>query len=721
MKNFKSFSFKTKSAIYLSICVFFMFVFLYQSKISIKESSLSYLNEISLKNSLSIESGFTYILERLSKSVYLLESDKKLINKNGEYNYKKMLLDLQATSVREHFDALRVAIIDKYGNAITSDNLNKNLSHREFFKKSISGELNISKIIDDVWSGKEIIVFSSPIYFSGDIIGVATIALEMDVVSRLVGLDNSTDNGFSYIKQDDGRIVISTFPSILSKTFKAVLNSHEMISSEVFIDDKKYYIQSKIIKYNNWEVITVLYDFSDGNLVVYSYFFGFLMVLIIFLLFRYFIFLRVVSSNISGKLNEVTGLPKLNLSSNSIITSVNCYAVSFCLKNFDYLKISMTDDELNSLLINVVKVIKEVLLDCVELFHNDKDDFIMLIHLYDEQNLLYKLGIVNKIICADNSSLCLFFGIYKVKDKNEKLHDMVKKSIFVRDIYKFRSSGHFFRNYSSEELNKFLKLSKIESSMLNAFERNEFEFFLQPKICLKSNLVVGSEALVRWFYNGQYVLPSDFIPIFEKNGNIAKLDLYIFEKVCSYLSAMIHFQPDLALPISVNLSRYYIFEPELFDCIKSCLNKYSVPPELIEFEITETAFEQVKDYNLISEIISNLKSIGVKVSLDDFGEGYSSLRFFSTLHFDTIKFDRGFFKRLKSRDIKVISSFVDTAHKLGMKVVAEGIESESQLRIIKNINFDFVQGYLYSKPIPVEDYFKFLKTYNQQDGKSLIH
>ena len=146
MKNFKSFSFKTKSAIYLSICVFFMFVFLYQSKISIKESSLSYLNEISLKNSLSIESGFTYILERLSKSVYLLESDKKLINKNGEYNYKKMLLDLQATSVREHFDALRVAIIDKYGNAITSDNLNKNLSHREFFKKSISGELNISKI-----------------------------------------------------------------------------------------------------------------------------------------------------------------------------------------------------------------------------------------------------------------------------------------------------------------------------------------------------------------------------------------------------------------------------------------------------------------------------------------------------------------------------------------------------------------------------------------------
>lgn len=719
MKICKYIFLNIKPAIYLSICVVLIFLFLYQSKRNLEASSLNYLNEISLKNAISIESGLTYILDRLSKAVHLVESDKELISTNGKYNYKKMLLDLQATSVREHFDALRVAIIDRDGNAITSDHLNKNLSHRDFFKKSLSGELNISKIIDDVWSGNEIIVFSSPIYLSGDIIGVATIALEMDAVSRLVGLDNSTDNGFSYIKQDDGRIVFSTFPSVLSKALKAVLNSHQVISNEVFIGEKKYYIHSKKIKYNNWQVFTVMYDFSGSNLVYYLYYFCFFMVLVIFLIFRYVIFSKVVSSDVNGKLNKITHLPKLDFLSNNTRPNVNGFVVSFCFKNYDYLKISMADEEFNLLFNNVVKIIKDVLLDYVQLFHNDKDDFVMFINLCNDQRLLRSLEEINKIICADNSSFCLFFGIYKIKEKNEQLHDIVKKSIFVRDIYKFRSAGHFYRNYSSEELNKFLKLSKIESSMLNAFDRNEFEFFLQPKICLKSNLVIGGEALVRWFSNGKYILPSDFIPIFEKNGNIGKLDFYIFDRVCSYLSAMIKFRPDMVLPISVNLSRYYIFDPGLVDCIKSCLIKYSIPPELIEFEITETSFEQVKDYNVISEIIAKLKSIGVKVSLDDFGEGYSSLRFFSTLHFDTIKFDRGFFKSLKSRDIKVISSFVDTAHKLGMTVVAEGIESEAQLRIVKKIDFDFVQGYFYSKPLPVEDYFKFLKAYNQKNDVSL--
>lgn len=714
METLKIYAKKIKLALYLSVCIVFCVYFLSLSNRGIEESSLNYLNEMTLRNALSIESGLTYILERLSQSVRLVESDKELVNPNGEYNYKKMLVDLQATSVREHFDALRVAIIDVDGNAITSDNLNKNLAHRDFFRKSLSGELNVSKIINDAWSENEIIVFSSPIYYSGDIIGVATIALEIDVVSKLVGLDNATEHGFSYIKQDDGKMVISNFSSILTKTFKGIINSHVVFSNEITINGGKYYINSKKIKYNGWEVFTVLNDLSNKNIFKYLYGFAFASVLIIFLFLKYVIFPKLFYSDIDSKFNEVTSLPNLKLLSKDIMVNVNGFVVSFCLKNYDYLKVSITEQELNLLLVKAASVVNNTFLDCVKLFHNGKDDFIMLVNLENEQSLLYKLENINTAFCSQNTSLRLFFGIYKVEEKNEKLHEAIKKSIFVRDIYKFKTTGHFYRNYSKEELNAYLKMSKIEATMISAFDRKEFEFFVQPKICLKSNLVVGGEALVRWFYNGQYVLPSDFIPIFEKNGTISKLDLYIFERVCSYLASMIKFKPDFALPISVNLSRYYIFEPELVDCISSCLNKHSIPPELIEFEITETAFEQVKDYNVLSEIIAKLKDIGVKVSLDDFGEGYSSLRFFSTLHFDTIKFDREFFKNLKSRDIKVISSFVDTAHKLGMKVVAEGVETEAQLKILKKIDFDYVQGYIYSKPLPVEDYFNFLNIYNQK-------
>ncbi|MGL4583037.1 MAG: hypothetical protein ACRCVU_08650, partial [Flavobacterium sp.] len=167
METLKIYAKKIKLALYLSVCVVFCVYFISLSNRGIEESSLNYLNEMTLRNALSIESGLTYILERLSQSVRLVESDKELVNPNGEYNYKKMLVDLQATSVREHFDALRVAIIDIDGNAITSDNLNKNLAHRDFFRKSLSGGLNVSKIINDAWSENEIIVFSSPIYYSG--------------------------------------------------------------------------------------------------------------------------------------------------------------------------------------------------------------------------------------------------------------------------------------------------------------------------------------------------------------------------------------------------------------------------------------------------------------------------------------------------------------------------------------------------------------------------
>ena len=251
---------------------------------------------------------------------------------------------------------------------------------------------------------------------------------------------------------------------------------------------------------------------------------------------KYVIFPKLYYSDIVSKFNEVTSLPNLELLSKDIMVNVNGFVVSFCLKNYDYLKVSMTEQELNLLLVKATSIVNDTFLDCVKLFHNGKDDFIMLVNLEDEQSLLYKLENINTAFCSQNTSLRLFFGIYKVEEKNEKLHEAIKKSIFVRDIYKFRSTGHFYRNYSKEELNAYLKMSKIEATMISAFDRNEFEFFVQPKICLKSNSIQTKYA----YTSGVLILRK---PVLTKSI-IPTLDAY-FNSVESLYAEMKAFKNDV--------------------------------------------------------------------------------------------------------------------------------------------------------------------------------
>ncbi len=243
-----------------------------------------------------------------------------------------------------------------------------------------------------------------------------------------------------------------------------------------------------------------------------------------------------------------------------------------------------------------------------------------------------------------------------------------------------------------------------ENDMEYALENNEFVVYIQPKYDIKNHVLTGGEALVRWNHHTKGFLPPDkFVPLFEKNGFIVDLDMYVFETVCKMQKKWL----DMGLNpvrISVNQSRMHLFKRDYVENLKSIIDKYNVPPELIELEITETiAFESM---DVISDVLNRLHNIGFKISMDDFGSGYSSLNMLKNLDVDVLKIDKGFFEETSNtkRGQDIIESIIDMASKLGIETVAEGVETVEQVELLQGNGCDVAQGYFYAMPMSIEDY-----------------
>lgn len=202
------------------------------------------------------------------------------------------------------------------------------------------------------------------------------------------------------------------------------------------------------------------------------------------------------------------------------------------------------------------------------------------------------------------------------------------------------------------------------------------------------------------------IFPSDFIPLFEQNGNICLLDIYVFEKVCIYLNQCIQEKKEL-IPLSVNLSRVHFKNLNFLRDFSVLKEKYDIPDGLIEIELTESIFFDTPQRELVKNSITEMHRCGFGCSLDGFGVGYSALALLKDFDVDTIKLDRQFFSDItNAKAQKIISGFIRLAENLGIHVVAEGIETQLQIDILHNANCEMVQGYYFSKPLPIPDFEK---------------
>ena len=261
--------------------------------------------------------------------------------------------------------------------------------------------------------------------------------------------------------------------------------------------------------------------------------------------------------------------------------------------------------------------------------------------------------------------------------------------------------------YSSDMTQELKKEQELNALFEASIEHHDFQVFLQPKIRLSDGKLAGAEALVRWLHPQKgMIFPSDFIPVFEKNDNICRLDLYVFEEVCALLNRWRE-EGKGQIPVSVNLSRAHFKNLNFLRAFSGIKKKYQIPDGMIELEVTESTFFDEKQRELVKNSILQMHTYGFLCSLDDFGVGFSSLALLKEFDVDTIKLDRQFFVDIETEKAQsVVASFIGLADNLGIHVVAEGIETNEQLAYLRKVNCDMVQGYVFSKPLPIPEFEK---------------
>lgn len=303
-------------------------------------------------------------------------------------------------------------------------------------------------------------------------------------------------------------------------------------------------------------------------------------------------------------------------------------------------------------------------------------------------------------------NLVLTSGIYVIKPEDKFLSTALDKATLAQ---KSVSDSHksTFAVYDEKFHQRFTAEKEIELQMKGALEKKEFVVYLQPKVNTTDKSIEGAEALVRWNHNGKLIPPSNFIPVFERNGFIVELDFYMYEAVFSMIARWIS-QGKKPCKISVNVSRVHIQKSGFIPRLKRLIKKYGIPTGYVEFELTENMIYE--DFDRFLAIINELRAEGFTVSIDDFGSGFSSLNMLKALPVDVMKLDKEFFLQnsMQARDQTVIAGIIQLGKGLGMKIVSEGVETEEQVSFLKTQDCDYIQGYYFYKPMPVDEFEKLI-------------
>ena len=312
-----------------------------------------------------------------------------------------------------------------------------------------------------------------------------------------------------------------------------------------------------------------------------------------------------------------------------------------------------------------------------------------------------------------------YVGVYEIVDRSVSAESMYNRAYMALESIKgdFRKEiAYYHEEIRNRRIFEITTLDEMDRALLN----NEFVIYLQPQIDVHTKEVVSAEALIRWNKPGRGIVPpSEFIPLFENNGMIAKLDYQVWELACRQLYIWKN-EGFEERSISVNISAKDFYLSDLYDSITGLVERYKVNPKNLKLEITETAF--VLDVKKQMSLVRRLQEYGFIIEIDDFGSGYSSLNSLKDICVDVLKMDMKFFEKTDETDRaeKIVRSVIRLANELGMPVIAEGVETIEDVEMLERVGCQIIQGYYFSKPLSVPDYEKFLKGYKYGDMDKII-
>lgn len=389
----------------------------------------------------------------------------------------------------------------------------------------------------------------------------------------------------------------------------------------------------------------------------------------------------------------------------------NYAVVVIAIDRFDYIKEFFGIEEGR----RILKFISQVLKDNIkseELFSRlNADNIVILMKYHNKEELSNRITYLDakmghfeeKDMKKDKYELQLHYGIYCVEEKSADIDMMISRA--TQALYLIKNDRRqIYEYYSSAMQSRMVDEKEIEDHMYRALEDKEFLVYLQPKYDLRTGLQIGAEALVRWMHPDKGLMyPGRFIGVFEKNGFIVKLDMYILEVLCQRLKIWISkgYRP---MPLSINISRLNLYDDNFIDNVEAVLEKYGIPANLVQLEISEEVVADNME-RLIS-LMERLKKYGFLISMDDFGTGSTSMNTLYHVPIDELKLDRKFLLGAEKTDRgqNVIRSIIDMAKNLDIKVVSEGVENKAQARMLLDLGCDMIQGYVFCDPLPIKEY-----------------
>ncbi|MEG2541985.1 MAG: EAL domain-containing protein [Christensenellaceae bacterium] len=737
LKSLKS----TKSTFLISIiivAIILVFIIMF-SNIYIKTVSVILSEETETKLSEVSHQSATSIKSKITGDLQTLDAIATFISHQSSLNIEQSLPVLKAESDKNSFK--RMGIILPSGIAYTTDGEVIDFSTRPYFISAMNGNATLSDTFTDIFDGENVNVYAVPIYHDNTVSGVLFATHNTTVFTDFLEVSTFDGAGYSHIIKKDGTpVILSNHPASASTfdnyfSYLQRFKDDTDIINEMQTDMKNN--QSGVIKYSypggprfvayqplgisDWELISVVpasvvtqkTDFLLHTTLIVS--------IVISIIFSVLLFYITILHNKHKKVlarlafeDALTGIGNWNsfvFHSSKLLDKGTSYAwLLFDIDNFKMINEIYGYDEGNKILKNIAKSVSSSLSKDELVGRISSDNFAVLAHYENKEMLEERIcSIFDQMMTSQTFSaakpyeLVFSCGIYIIDDPTLPLNLINDRANIARLTIKNNHAASFA--FYDHAMNKQLLEEKaITDRMQFALDNHEFIVYLQPKFDLKTTKVVGAEALVRWNHPEKGLIsPMSFIPLFEKNGFVTKIDFYVFEEVCKLLREWINagIRP---VRISINLSRIHLFDPALCQALSSIAAKYDINPSLLEIELTESAISE--DETLLLDTLHKLRLAGFTLSMDDFGTGYSSLNLLKELPVDIIKLDGQFFKNCEKRGMIVVEDIVRMAKRLDIVVVAEGVETQDQITFLRRINCDIVQGYFYARPMCIEDFEK---------------
>lgn len=369
----------------------------------------------------------------------------------------------------------------------------------------------------------------------------------------------------------------------------------------------------------------------------------------------------------------------------------------------------------NSILIAIADILRRCIVSGELLGRSEGSRFVCLLKNEDMDDLKSRMflmmnSIQKQIYERFQIMVYLLVGACDMNDENVGVMGALDRAITAQKTVSDRTfyRDHCLAFYDKAQREKIKERRYIEEHMFEALDNDEFKVFYQPKVSIRTGKVVGAEALVRWIKSdGEIISPGKFIPIFEENGFISNMDFAIYRHAVADIRSWLRKGLDVPL-VSLNVSRHHLADENFCSKLNSLIDSIGVPHEYVELEITESLLTE--NMETLIEMVTWLKDKGYRISVDDFGSGYSSLNLITMLPFDTLKIDGGFFLKndLTDKNKKVITSVVTLAKSLNLETVSEGVETQTQVDFLKGLGCDTVQGFFYYRPMPRDEFEKLL-------------